>query len=224
MPKVDTLRDSWASLGVSFSIEFEKAYTPEEALCLLVQSKEFPEDKKMLSLALTWLSKYSKFVHVERLQNLAKDLAPEEIAVLGAISAKCLIFGDHRWKKIEKMALKVTRKKTFSFNGDSKLLLQIKGQDKEFQRFNILVAPIQLESDKKFYSTKKIIQNNPWLKFRLLFGSNLRADVATILYLQLASTAYAAAKYLNASTSAVYRNWQDLKEADWDEISSKIKS
>ena len=56
--------------------------------------------------------------------------------------------------------------------------------------------------------------NNLWLRLRLLFGANLRADVATVLALDLAPTAYAAAKYLQCSQNAVYRNWQNLKEAN----------
>lgn len=95
---------------------------------------------------------------------------------------------------------------------DDEFLLKRNGVDKEFLQFKIHVVPIELESDKKFYQRERIFSQNPWLKFRLLFGSNLRADV-------LATTAYSAAKYVNSSTSAVYRNWQDLKEAKWDSLS-----
>lgn len=42
MSSTDTLRDSWASLGVAFHSESDHQYSPEEAILLLITSKEFP--------------------------------------------------------------------------------------------------------------------------------------------------------------------------------------
>jgi len=55
------------------------------------------------------------------------------------------------------------------------------------------------------------------LKSRLLFGTNLRADIAAVKSLKIADTAYAAAKFLGCSMNAAYRNWNDLTEAGWAE-------
>ena len=115
MSKNDDLRDSWKSLGVAFYSDCEQIFSPEEAIILLVKSNEFPEDKKMMSIALAWLSKYSRFVHVERLFNMASELNEKELALLGAISTKCLGFGDIRWNKLAKKALKAVNKIEMNF-------------------------------------------------------------------------------------------------------------
>ena len=103
MSSRDELRASWASLGVAFHGSTERSYDPETALMLLVRSRDFPEDRKSLSLAVSWLKKYSKLVHVERLQKQLDDLELEEAALLGAIAAKCGTFKDFRWRKLEKL-------------------------------------------------------------------------------------------------------------------------
>lgn len=222
MPKADLLRDSWASLGVNFTKMSAKDFSPEEALIMLVQSNEFPEDKKMMSLALGWLKNYSTLVHVERLKNMSKDLSPFEMALLGGIASKCVANGDFRWKKIESLALARSKKYKRDFPGDDDFLLNTKGKDKEFSKYKVFVATIDTENEKKFYRRERIVSQNKWLKLRVLFGANLRADVATVLCLGLASTAYAAAKYLYCSQSAVYRNWQDLKDVHWEQLSEHI--
>lgn len=219
MNKTDQLRDSWASLGVAFYASSDSFASPEEALIQLVQSGEFPEDKKILTLALTWLKEHSKLVHIERLQNHFNHLANQEKVLLGAIAQKCVQAGDHRWKKIAKDGLKVSKKKDFSFPSDSSLLLKMRGHDKDFEKFKIYVTALEDDSYKKLLDWKQTVSTNPWIKFRLLFGSNLRADVAAVIHLRLASTAYGAAKYLNCSTSAVYRNWNDLIDIGWDKHS-----
>jgi hypothetical protein len=224
MNNQDLLRDSWASLGVAFSNRSTIKYAPEEAILFLITSGEFPEDKKLTEMTLTWLRDHSRLVHVERLQNLIKDCDKKQLAFLGAIASKCLTFGDHRWKKIANMGLKASRSKGFSFPGDEELLVKMRGHDTDFFKFKIVVTPLQAESSKKFLSWDRVTKENPWIRFRLLFGSNLRADVATVIFLQLADTAYAAAKLLKFSTSAVYRNWDDLNQAEWKVISAGLGS
>jgi hypothetical protein len=132
MNNQDLLRNSWASLGVAFSNSSTTKYAPEEAILLLVTSEEFPEDKKIMGMALAWLNDHSRLVHVERLQNLIKGCNYKQLALLGAIASKCLSFGDHRWKKIAKIGLKASRSKGFSFPGDEELLIKMKGHDAIF--------------------------------------------------------------------------------------------
>jgi|FLYM01.1.fsa_nt_gi hypothetical protein len=58
---------------------------------------------------------------------------------------------------------------------------------------------------------------NSWLQNKLLYGTNLRADIATRKFLKLTDTAYGASKLLGYSMNAAYRNWKDLTEAGWAE-------
>ena len=98
MGNKDILRDNWASLGIAFNAGSKNCVDPETALIALVSSLEFPEDKKMMGLALLWLKHFSKLVHVERLKTLAKNLGALELALLGAIAKKCVSYGDFRFR------------------------------------------------------------------------------------------------------------------------------
>jgi hypothetical protein len=210
----DDLRDTWASLGIAFHQSTQKKSDPESALISLIQSNEFPDDKKMMGLALLWLTHYSKLVHVERLRTLAKKLSPLELAVLGAIASKCAKNGDHRWKAIVKYSKQLTRGKNFTA-GDSENFIKMRGLDPEFAEFGLHIAPIFPDDSKKLLSRREILKRNDWLKYRVLFGTNMRADVASVISLNLADTAYAAAKLLGCSLNTAYRNWNDLEEAGW---------
>lgn len=145
----DDLRDAWASLGIAFQRPTKITVDPESALIALVQSNEFPDDKKMMGLALLWLTQYSKLVHVERLKTLAKKLSPHESATLGAIASKCAKDGDHRWKAIVKLANQVKPTKSFS-TGDGDSFIKMRGLDAEFAEFGIRIAPLLPDDPKKF--------------------------------------------------------------------------
>jgi hypothetical protein len=210
----DSLRDAWRSLGIAFHHPTKKKSDPETALIELVRAKEFPDDKKMLGLVLLWLSHYSNLVHIERLKTLAKDLLPFELAILGAIASKCLKAGDHRWKTIIKIAKEKNGKQQFE-QGDSATFINMRGLDKDFAQFGVRIAPVSPDSEKKLRTRQEILKHNDWLKLRVLFGTNMRADIATVIALGLASTAYGAAKLLRCSPNTAYRNWNDLEEGGW---------
>ncbi len=217
MNRKDDLRDAWSSLGIAFNVETKKQIDPESAIIYLVQSDEFPDDKKMLSLALLWLRHYAKLVHVERLKTLAKKLQPHHLAILGGLASKCVAGGDHRWKTITRFAKKNTSGQKFKI-GDSQSYIKMRGLDLDFADFGIRIAPILAEDEKKLLSRREILKRNHWLKYRILFGTNMRADIAAVISLKLASTGYRAAKLLGCSFNTAYRNWNDLEEAGWPNI------
>lgn len=216
MKKADALRDQWASLGVAFAFGGKTQCDPETALISFVNSSEFPEDKKMMAIVLAWLEEYSSFVHIEKLKTSSQNLSRDSLALLGAIAIKCVKFGDHRWRTIEKLVLKEMNS-TKSDLSDSDARIKRYGVDKDFLLFGIRVTPIAPEDSKKILVRERIFKTNSWLRHRLLFGTNLRADVATVKFLKLTDTAYGAAKLLGCSMNAAYRNWNDLKEAGWAE-------
>lgn len=212
----DPLCNQWSSLGVAFykgEGEF-KNVNPEQTIIDTIKSGEFPSDKKMFGLMLLWISKYHDLIHVERLKSYIKKLSPFELAVLAAISKKILDQGDFRFKAIIKEAQRIFGKNKPSFsNGDDELFISIKGTDEDFLEFGIRVAPMLADDPKKLLKREYIIKNNVWLKNRLLFGTNLRADFITVFTLELAGNAYQAARILNCSLNASYRNWKDIAEA-----------
>ncbi len=214
MKRNDLLRDQWGSLGVAFTFSEKNECDPETALVGFVTSSEFPEDKKMVSIVLVWLKEYSTFVHIEKLKSSLQNLGKDELLILGALASKCIRFGDYRWRTIEKLVLQKTKgyKSTLS---DSEVLLKRQGCDEDFLRFGIRVVPVFPEDPKKLLVRSRIFKMNSWLRHRLLFGTNLRADIATTKFLKLTDTAYGAAKLLGCSINAAYRNWNDLTEAGW---------
>lgn len=211
----DLLRDKWSSLGIAFTSTVKLNSNPELTIIETIKSHEFPTDKKMFSLMLLWLDEYFELVHVERFKNLLKDLSVYELALLGGIALKCLNNGDHRWKMIILLVQKKIGKNNIHFNdgNDDELLLKMKGIDADFLKFGIRVAPLKSEDPKKILRREVILGQNAWLKNRLLFGPNLRADFITVFTLSLASNAYQAAKLLGCSMNASYRNWKSIDEA-----------
>lgn len=210
----DLLRDKWSSLGIAFSRAVKLNSNPELTIIETIKSHEFPSDKKMFSLMLLWLDEYLELVHVDRLKNLLKDLNAYELALMGGIALKCLNKGDHRWKVIVLLVQKKIGKKEIHFDdGDDELLLKMKGTDAEFLKFGIRVAPLKSEDRRKLLRREVVLGQNAWLKNRLLFGPNLRADFITVFTLSLASNAYQAAKLLGCSMNASYRNWKSIDEA-----------
>jgi len=55
---------------------------------------------------------------------------------------------------------------------------------------------------KKLLKREEVFKNNTWLKNRLLFGANLRADCMTVYTLKLAHNPYQAAKILACSMNS----------------------
>ena len=134
---------------------------------------------------------------------------------MGGLALKCLNKGDHRWKTIILLVQKKIGKKEIHFTdgNDDELLLRMKGTDAEFLKFGIRVAPLKSDYHKKLLRREVALGQNAWLKNRLLFGPNLRADFITVFTLSLASNAYQAAKILGCSMNASYRNWKSIDEA-----------
>jgi len=216
MKKSDVLRDQWASLGVAFAVSAEIQCDPETALIEFVKSSEFPEDKKMMGIVLAWLKEYSTFVHLEKLKSAVEQLQGDELLIMGALALKCIRFGDHRWKTIEKLVVRKSKGHKPNL-ADQDIFIKRLGLDEDFLKIGLRVVPIVPENSKKLLERDRIFKMNSWLRQRLLFGTNLRADVATAKLLKLSDTAYGAAKLLGCSMNAAYRNWRDLTEAGWAE-------
>lgn len=211
----DQVRDQWASLGVAFNAKTEMVADPETALIAFLQSREFPEDRKMISLILAWLKEHSNLVHIERLKTLIEPLGSFELAILGGIALKCLGYGDFRWKTILSFIKKRNTGKIRFEVEESEYLLSKKGEDVEFKEFGLRISVVDAERAEKILELKSIIEKNRWIRHRILFGVNMRADVATVMVLNLASSAYQTSKFLKCSFNAASRNWNDLTSVNF---------
>lgn len=211
----DNLRDKWASLGIAFNANSNIVSDPESALIDFLESGEFPEDRKMISLILAWLKEHSELIHIERLKTLLKNLGSFELAVLGGIAIKCVKFGDFRWNTIINYIKKRNTGRIRFDVDESEYLIQKNGEDLEFSEFGLRLSKISEERPEKILQLKIMIENNRWIRYRILFGVNMRADVATVMVLKLATSAYQAAKFLNCSFNSASRNWNDLTNVNF---------
>ena len=210
----DPLRDSWASLGIAFNIKDDSNANPEQTIIETIKSGEFPGDRKMFELMMLWTLEYLDLIHVERIKSFLPELKPFELALMGGLATKCLKTGDFRWRAIVREVQIRLGKNSPRFDvGDDELYLKMKGIDEDFLSFGIRVAPVKPDNHKKLMRRDHVIKNNSWLKNRLLWGANLRADFITVFSLGLAKNAYQAAKLLSCSANASYRHWRNLEEA-----------
>lgn len=211
----DLLRDQWASLGVAFNTSSKVISDPETAILTFLKSGEFPDDRKMINLILAWLKEYSSIVHIERLKSMIDELGSFELAILGGIAKKCITYGDFRWRTIVSFVNKRnTGKITFDTN-ESEYLLNKKGIDEDFLNFGLQVFTCEPGREEKIIQLSQMIRQNMWIKHRILFGVNMRADIATVMVLNLATNAYQASKYLHCSFNSASRNWNDLTNVDF---------
>jgi hypothetical protein len=212
----DLLRDKWQSLGVAFNASSTIVSDPESALICFLESKEFPDDRKIMALILAWLKEYSNLVHIERLKSLIEPLGSFELALLGGIAEKCIQFGDFRWRTITKYISKKNSGNPQFEIGESDYLISKKGPDLEFKNYGVNISKIEPEKVEKILVREQIIVANKWIRNRVLFGVNMRADVATVINLKLASSAYQASKLLRCSFNAASRNWNDLVSVNFN--------
>ena len=212
----DRLRDLWKSMGAAFEAgEIELPVPPEEIILSTVSSPEFPRNKQMIRLMLGWLAMYRELIHVERLKTQSPKLDARSLAVLGGVAHK-QAGQDHRWKAIVRLVEKrLGDKPLVDPPADPAIQIERKGLDPDFTKLGIEVFQTTATQARKFRARRFILDNNPWLKNRLLFGANLRADVATVMALSLAPNAYGASQLLGCSRDAANRNWRALAEAGW---------
>jgi hypothetical protein len=212
----DQLRDSWESLGIAFAINQSGIKHADPELTLIQTIQEFKEHRKMLKLTLAWLKDYGELLHVERLKALAKELSSAELAWLGGLSSYRVEDGDSRWKTLAQWIENRlgSPKAIFPTSRLDDLQTQRVGEDVHFKKFGLLIPKADAADLKKLRPLSEGVRGNLWLRMRSLFGTNWRADMATVLVLGLAQNPYQAECILGCAKETAYRNWKALKEAE----------
>ncbi|GAB4419590.1 MAG: hypothetical protein OHK0056_29790 [Bacteriovoracaceae bacterium] len=208
-----SLEDKLSLIGINYQTPKNLvAISPEDVLIDLANDPDLLSDKKNLILFITWISHHYKLIHVERLKSILIDsyLNPMAMSLIGGISSYAEAL-DHRFKVITKLISSKLPSIEESLYIDDSYLLNKRGVDPHFSRFKIQLAKLEIENQRKLKPISQMIKDSPWIKNRILFGSNLRADIATIRELSLANTAYAASKIAKCSPNAAKRNWDDLE-------------
>ena len=205
-------QNALSSIGVNYQLKSENSHiSPEEVLINLCTDQDTLLDKKNLILLITWLLTYSKLVHVERLKAMleASQISALSLAIMGGILST-IVKGDHRFKVILKQIHTKLGNNSESLYKDDTFLLKKSGEDPHFSQFKVSIAKLELDTPRKLKPISEMINTNVWIKNRILFGVNLRADIATIRELSLSETAYGASKIIHCSPNAAKKNWDDL--------------
>jgi hypothetical protein len=218
----DQIRDAWENLGIAFAINESQVKNADPECTLLASLKELQEDRKLLKLILAWLAVYGDLVHVERIKALAAELSNTELAWLGGLSSHQ--GNDRRWNSVTEFVKKRLGRHVLRFQPSQLDLLQAErvGADERFQSFGITIPVFEAAESKKIRPRSKTQECCLWFRMRMLFGTNWRADVATLMLLGNAKTSYQAAQYLGCSAEAAYRNWNSLRDAGLLELLEKV--
>jgi hypothetical protein len=216
---------SLRSIGIFFANEkfdFAKnAITPEDVL--IGSLPTLKTDKLTLSLVYTWIRRNPEWIHVESLlKKVEAEKDPVHLAFLSALLSssenRSLV---HAGSKIR------YPKKNLNEHVDKTLRLAAEfGQiefDRVFSKHGIKISKLFEEDEKKFIPRKYVLQNNPFLFCRTLFGTNWRADVAAFLMIKPESTPTEIMRTLGCSYETAHRNHQSLVSAAWPRLDTQLE-
>lgn len=213
------------SIGIFFangSFDFTKEIiTPEDVL--LGSLSTLKTDKLTLSLVYTWIRRNPEWIHVESLLKKAEaEKDPVHLAFLSALLAS----SENR--NLVHSASKIRYpKKDLNVHVDKTLRLAAEfGQiefDPIFSKHGLKISKLSEEDEKKFIPRKYVLQSNPFLFCRTLFGTNWRADVAALLMIKPDSTPTEIMRTLGCSYETAHRNHQSLVAAAWPRLDTQLE-
>lgn len=163
-------------IGCNMMAKARKDMFPEESLAEL--SLHLLQDSKALVLAVGAVTAHSQVFHPEFLLKTIKNRQCD-FNVIGAILSKAQ---DRRFQKV----IEFCHEQNFVSEKPAKILsfaLKI-GQSKadvEFQSFGVQISHLDAVDDKKITKIDLFLKNNVFIRNRLLFGCNWRADIISVI-------------------------------------------
>lgn len=194
--------------------------TPEAVIVSAVNIAK--SDRLILQLLHTWLIKHSDIIHVESLKHLMKDADPVARAMLASLLSYT---GNRKFETALKRAKVPANELNHGLHKMMDFAAKI-GQvsyDKHFKKFGLSVSELTMESDKKMIPFEHVIELNPFIKCRYIFGTNWRADIAAVMTLN-DYTPTEVTKLLGCSYETAHRNMKDLKTAGWPKVHWPVPS
>lgn len=188
--------------------------TPEKALINAVSIAK--SDRLILQLLHTWILNHSDIIHVESLKNLLKDTPKVDKAIIAGLLSYTK---DRKFDSVIKKAKLPLDESNHGLHKMMSFAAQI-GQvdyDKNFKKFGILLSQLSIEPSKKMIPFEHVIELNPFIKCRYMFGVNWRADIAALMTLNEYNPTEVS-KILGCSYEAAHRNMKDLKRVGWPKI------
>jgi hypothetical protein len=213
----DDIISQWGRLGISFYNNSSREVDPERLIIKTIPRMK--EDRKLLSLMVSWLSIYSDLIHVERLKQLAKrSLSVNDFPWFQAVGNK-IGKSDPRWKILGK----IHEEKQVVSQWDELQSRRI-GLDPDFENAGLRVAMFASEVEKKQLNRTKVLEMNQLFSIRTLFGTNWRADILWIKERFPDISSYAVAKELGCNTETVYRITKQIDQLGQERIQGVLSS
>lgn len=207
MRQSDLLNQAF-NIGMAFYgqiLPVKEQLIPEEVIIQIVREIVREKDLKLLSILVLWMNNFRGYVRAELMKKLSYSLHINTLAVLGGVIQKSCI-KDHRWDILIKHIAKHTKNNRFSLNPRETNC----EADLEMLGFGVDVRKVSSADEKKIMQEDWVIKNNIWIRNRLFLGTNLRADVRTVIQYNLVETPYRCRQLLSCSQKAAYDNWNSL--------------
>jgi hypothetical protein len=224
-----SLEKKWRTLGISYRFRDESSdifYLPEDILIASCNYDSIKENKTFISHLLMWVADYNKLIHVDLIKKKFQNLTPLGVVILWRVIKEIQDHEfDSRWNVILKMceqSMNDNDLSNLSLSRDSKR--GFKGEDSHLSTLGVYSIPLTPTHKKKIYKRERVLGSNIWLRNRVLFGTNLRADIFTIIENEICSSPYQCSKYLDISLKTAYQHWNSIKEFQSLEINKDYEN
>lgn len=180
----DTVLSQWARLGAFFNAE-PAELTPDIEMLLIETAGLAPEMPRLFTVCVTWLTYYHRLVCRHRLAKLAVDISGTEAsAVLGLLlsSARYKTNTDH-FNLVIKQCKPVTVPEPLFIPDRKSTGLAKLAESRSCElgkQWGLWCEDVQLKDD-AVRPLNWLMDNNPSIQYRALFGGNLRASILETL-------------------------------------------
>ncbi len=197
------------SIGISVSSTSIRNIYADIERTLIAAACAVPNDPRLLSLCLSWISVYGEKVNLDRVKKLAQETPAPWLILFAKFGLFCR---QSRWK-----VLLGDPGGVFA-NGDietAKLRISLRGEEAWAKDSGFLIPVGSEPIDKKWIlAPERLAKVNRHFRNKLIYGANWRADIATALE-QGAKNAFQAAKMSQSSYEPAHRVCADFKAAGW---------
>lgn len=219
---LDTSTSDLIGIGIMLSgsaSSFQsRIITPEEVIWNSIPRAM--RERRILHLLHTWIINHHQLIHADILRKLVATSDDRfSKAILGGLLSYT---NDSRFEKIMNLADRVSPEDNEANLSATHTIHASHGKasyDQYMQRFGVMMTELSKEDDKKFRPLEYMLEQNPFIACRMLFGSNWRADVAAVMAVK-SITPYEIAKTLKCSYETAHRNHSSLKSAGWPRVST----
>lgn len=172
---------------------------------LFEASLDVPNDTRLFSLLCSWVVVHGDHVIVEKLMKLQKK---QNSAWLVAIAIVALNHGFHKWKRL----IKKQNQEIFLIDQDlAHSSIKLKGEEEGMRKQNFLIPKGSVRiRERDALSIKELAKTNLQYRNRLIYGSNIRADIITAIEFGM-PTPYAIAKAVGCSYEPAHRIFDEYR-------------